>query len=70
MTKRYLYFIPIPGIVLGIGYLIYSRVMAQKNVDNIGHDAHFWGAVYGFVFPLLLKPELIRHFFNQLLRFL
>ncbi len=63
----YLYFIPVPGIVLGIGYLIYSRVMSQRNVDNIGHDAHFWGAVYGFVFPILLNPSLLTHFFNKLL---
>ncbi|WP_430812072.1 MULTISPECIES: rhomboid family intramembrane serine protease [unclassified Carboxylicivirga] len=64
----YLYFIPVPGIVLGIGYLVYSRVMSQRNVDNIGHDAHFWGAVYGFVFPILLNPALLLHFFNELIR--
>ncbi|WP_439184069.1 rhomboid family intramembrane serine protease [Carboxylicivirga taeanensis] len=63
----YLYFIPIPGIVLGIGYLVYSRIMSKRNVDNIGHDAHFWGAVYGFVFPILLNPSLLGHFFNELL---
>ncbi|MBK3516916.1 rhomboid family intramembrane serine protease [Carboxylicivirga marina] len=63
----YLYFIPIPGILLGIGYLIYSRVMAERNADNIGHDAHFWGAVYGFVFPILLNPSLLVRFFKELL---
>ncbi|MBR8535960.1 rhomboid family intramembrane serine protease [Carboxylicivirga sediminis] len=63
----YLYFIPVPGILLGIGYLIYSRVMSQRNTDNIGHDAHFWGAVYGFVFPILLNPSLLSRFFNELI---
>ena len=63
----YLYFIPVPGIVLGVGYLIYSRIMGRKNTDNIGHDAHFWGAVYGFTFPLVLNPSLIGHFVNRLL---
>jgi len=63
----YLYFIPVPGIVLGIGYLIYSRIMGQKNMDNIGHDAHFWGAVYGFLFPVVLNPSLLGHFANELL---
>jgi membrane associated rhomboid family serine protease len=62
-----LYFIPIPGIVLGVGYLIYSRIMAKRNVDNIGHDAHFWGAVYGFVFPILINPSLLTRFFQKLL---
>jgi len=65
----YLYFIPVPGIVLGVGYLVYSRVMSNRNQDNIGHDAHFWGAVYGFIFPLLFNPSLIRHFFSELLLF-
>ncbi|TRX70886.1 rhomboid family intramembrane serine protease [Carboxylicivirga sp. M1479] len=66
----YLYFIPIPGIVLGIGYLIYSRIMSKKNVDNIGHDAHFWGAVYGFIFPIILNPSLLIRFFNEFRVFL
>lgn len=65
----YLYFIPMPGILLGVGYLIYSRIMSQRNQDNIGHDAHFWGAVYGFIFPLLFNPGLIQHFFSELLTF-
>ena len=59
--------LPIPGIVFGILYLGYSFYMGKKNQDNIGHDAHFWGAVYGFVFPLLIQPELINLFIKQLL---
>ncbi len=65
----YLYFIPVPGILLGIGYLIYSGTMSKKNIDNIGHDAHFWGAVYGFIFPILFNPALLAHFFRQLINF-
>ncbi len=61
--------IPIPGIIFGIIYLIYSYQMSKRNIDNIGHDAHFWGAVYGFCFPLIFKPQLIVHFFNNLLSF-
>lgn len=63
----YLYFIPVPGILLGIGYLIYSRIMGERNSDNIGHDAHFWGAVYGFVFPIILNPSLLGRFFRELI---
>ncbi len=62
--------IPVPGIVFGIGYLIYSRIMAQRNVDNIGHDAHFWGAVFGFIFPILYKPSLFIDFIHELIPFL
>ncbi|MCW3805021.1 rhomboid family intramembrane serine protease [Plebeiibacterium marinum] len=67
----YIFFaIPVPGIVFGVAYLIYSRVMAQRNVDNIGHDAHFWGAVFGFIFPILYKPSLFIDFINKLMPFL
>lgn len=66
----YIYFIPMPGIVMGIGYLIYSRVMSKKNIDNIGHDAHFWGAIYGFIFPILFNTSLLRYFFEELFFFI
>lgn len=57
----YLFFIPIPipGYIFGPLYLIYCQYMAKKNIDNIGHSAHFWGAVFGFFFPILLQPSLI-----------
>ena len=63
----YFYFIPIPipGFIFAPLYLIYCQWMAKKNIDNIGHTAHFWGAVYGFVFPLIIKPSLIFHFINS-----
>lgn len=61
--------IPVPGIIFGVLYLFYSARMSKKQIDNIGHDAHFWGAVYGFIFPLLYQPSLFNHFLNQLLTF-
>lgn len=59
--------LPMPGILFGVFYLAYSYYMSRKKVDNIGHDAHFWGAVYGFIFPVLVKPDLIQVFIFQLL---
>ncbi len=61
--------IPVPGIVFGVFYLIYSYKMAKKAADNIGHDAHFWGAVFGFLFFMVIKPELLQIFMNQLTNF-
>jgi membrane associated rhomboid family serine protease len=40
--------------------------MARRKSDNIGHDAHFWGAVYGFLFAGLFKPSLFEDFIKQL----
>ncbi|MDD4425143.1 MAG: rhomboid family intramembrane serine protease, partial [Mariniphaga sp.] len=65
--KLYLFaIIPIPGILFGIGYLIYSYQMSKRKTDNIAHDAHFLGAVFGFIFPILLKPELFQRFIDLL----
>ena len=61
--------IPIPGIVFGLAYLFYSYRMAKKAADNIGHNAHFWGAVFGFFFFPVIKPGLIEFFINQLIKF-
>lgn len=58
--------IPIPGILFGIGYLLYSYQMSKQSNDNVAHDAHLLGALFGFVFPILVKPSLFRHFIDQL----
>jgi membrane associated rhomboid family serine protease len=66
MEKIYFYaVIPMPGIVFGVLYLAYSSYMAKKGNDNVNHDAHFWGAVFGFLFPVILDPSLISNFINQ-----
>ena len=61
--------IPIPGVLFGFMYLVYSYKMSKKGTDNIGHDAHFWGAVFGFFFPLILKPELFTYFIHRIIDF-
>jgi membrane associated rhomboid family serine protease len=60
LSKIYLFPIPIgiPAILFAFLYLAYSWYMGKKNIDNVGHDAHFWGAVFGFAFTIILKPAL------------
>jgi membrane associated rhomboid family serine protease len=52
--------IPIPGYVFGIGYLLYSIYGMKNKVGNIGHDAHFGGAIGGYVITLVLAPWLFQ----------
>lgn len=68
MNPVYLFFIPIPipGIVFALAYLFYSYYMSRRESDNINHDAHFVGAVFGFLFPLLIDFSLLQMFVNQL----
>ncbi len=58
----YLFFIPIPipAVIFGIGYLLYSIYGMRAKNDNIGHDAHFGGAMGGFVVTLLMAPYLLQ----------
>lgn len=57
---------PLPAIIFAIGYLWYSTYMDKKGTDNIGHNAHFWGAVYGIVFIVIsaqaFNPAYIDNF--------
>ncbi|MCF8229567.1 MAG: rhomboid family intramembrane serine protease [Bacteroidales bacterium] len=58
--------IPIPSFVFGILYLVYSYYMAKRGEDNVGHSAHFWGAVYGIVFTLVINPGFFIQFWRSI----
>ena len=64
-------FPPLPAIVLGVGYLIYSSYMDKRGTDNIGHNAHFTGAIYGISFTilaiLLTKPYMLEIMWAKLI---
>lgn len=57
----YLFFIPIPipAYVFGIGYLLYSIYGMKAKRDNIGHTAHFGGAIGGYLITLAKEPQLV-----------
>jgi len=57
----YLFFIPIPipAYIFGIGYLLYSIYGMKAKNDNIGHTAHFGGAIGGFVITIIKAPYIL-----------
>jgi len=59
-------FIPMPAVVFAILYLVYSWYMAKKGNDNIGHDAHFFGALTGLIFTVIAVPGIIPNFLHQI----
>jgi membrane associated rhomboid family serine protease len=68
--KIYFYgILPVPGIIMGVLYLIYGHYMSRKGTDNVNHDAHIVGALFGFIFPLFINYHLISVFVNKLLSF-
>jgi membrane associated rhomboid family serine protease len=66
--KINLFFIPIgiPSPVFGVLYIAYEYYMSKKGRDNIGHDAHLWGAIFGIVFTIAIRPHFAILFFQQL----
>jgi membrane associated rhomboid family serine protease len=66
-SSMYLYFIPIPipAFIIGIAYLWYEARLDKNSNDGIAHDAHFWGAIFGVLFVIVLKPSTMLDFVNQ-----
>jgi membrane associated rhomboid family serine protease len=55
-----------PGFILGTLYIIFSWYQGRKSNDNINHDAHLYGAVFGLVFCVVTFPQSIPNFFEQI----
>lgn len=57
----YLFFIPIPipAYIFGIVYMLYSIYGMKAKNDNIGHTAHFGGAIGGYAMTLMYRPNLL-----------
>ena len=67
VTRLYIFgLIPVPGFILGALYLIYTIQMSRGSRDNINHDAHLWGSIYGILFLIILRPSIVGHFLDQL----
>ena len=65
-----IYILPIPfpiqPFLFGFLYLAYSYYMARRRADNVNHDAHFYGALYGVVLLLVLMPAAGPAFIQQI----
>ena len=60
---------PIPGFIWAVLYLFYSYYMGRRRGDNINHDAHFYGALYGVVLTAALVPGILPYFLHQVMSF-
>ncbi|HAN65403.1 MAG TPA: rhomboid family intramembrane serine protease [Chitinophagaceae bacterium] len=46
--------IKISALLFAVLYIAYCVYMGKKGGDNVNHDAHLWGSVFGAVFTLIL----------------
>jgi membrane associated rhomboid family serine protease len=61
--------IPIPGFILGALFLIYSFQRSKQTRDRINHDAHLWGALFGVAFTIVLDPQVVIRFVEDISNF-
>ncbi len=61
------FIIPVPAILYALFYVGYSIYMDKKQTDNVGHNVHLWGALYGAAFVLITRPVAAANFTRQLL---
>jgi len=58
--------IDIQPFLFGFLYLAYSYYMGRRRGDNINHDAHFYGALYGVLLTVALMPDVLPNFVQQI----
>ena len=58
--------IPLYSIAWAVLYLVYEQWAGRRGGDNIGHDAHFYGAIFGFIATAVMSPRAIPHFISAI----
>ena len=56
--------IPIPAPIFGVLYLAYCRYASNHAKDNVAHDVHYWGSLFGAVFTLVILPQTFFSFID------
>lgn len=61
-----LFVIKMPAIIYALLFLGYSIYMSRRGGDNVNHDAHMWGALFGILFTAAVHPAILSDFVQQL----
>jgi membrane associated rhomboid family serine protease len=58
LVNIYIFFaIPVPAFLYAVLFLAYSFWASKNARDNVNHDAHFDGALFGLLFVLVTEPN-------------
>lgn len=68
LAKIYIFFIPIgiPGFIFGALYLFYSYYETRRGGSYVNHSAHLWGALFGILYVIVLFPQALPSFVEQI----
>ncbi|MFI5162021.1 MAG: rhomboid family intramembrane serine protease [Sphingobacteriales bacterium] len=58
--------VDIPAVVFGILYLVYCSYASKKQLGNINHDAHLYGAISGVMITIILQPHVLTEFIHAI----
>src|SRR3569833_526502 len=50
--------IDIPAVVFGALYLVYCSYASKRQLGNINHDAHLFGAISGIMITIVKRPHV------------
>lgn len=56
----------VPGFIFGALYLAYSYYESRRGRGNVNHDAHFYGALFGILFMIVVYPPVLPNFIDQI----
>ncbi len=61
--------LPIPSPIFALLYLVWCWYAARNAEDNIGHDAHLWGALAGIILTVILYGDkgILNHFLSNVI---
>lgn len=60
-------FPPLPAIIFAVVYVIYSQYASRRGNTGINHDAHLFGGLYGVLFIIIARPQVVSLFINELM---
>lgn len=59
----------LPGFILGLLFLGYAFYKSKMSNDQINHDAHFYGALFGIGVIVLMSPQNAVFFWEEIKNF-
>jgi membrane associated rhomboid family serine protease len=56
--------LPLKSWLFAILYIAYESYMNKQRMDNVAHDVHIYGALYGVLFVTAIEPSVLLQFFQ------
>lgn len=58
--------IPIPAPIFAVLYLVYCRYAEKRGGDNVAHNVHYWGSLFGAAYTLVILPHTFTNLIDSI----